>query len=175
MLVRNFRALLSNVCAFAFDVDGVCTNNQVLISERGELLRCSNTRDGYAIHTAVELGYPVAIITGGSTESVADRFRKLGVKDVYLACRDKVTALEEFCLVHGLKPEQVLYMGDDLPDYGVMQRVGVPTCPADASPEIRELAVYVSDRPGGDGCVRDVIEQVLRLHGKWTACPGALQ
>jgi len=134
-----------------------------------------SVRDGYAIHTAVELGYPVAIITGGSTESVADRFRKLGVKDVYLACRDKVTALEEFCLVRGLKPEQVLYMGDDLPDYGVMQRVGVPTCPADASPEIRELAVYVSDRPGGDGCVRDVIEQVLRLHGKWTACPGALQ
>lgn len=175
MKVRNFRALLSKVRGFAFDVDGVCTNNQVLINEEGLLLRHSNTRDGYALHTALKQGYPIAIITGGTTASVADRFRALGVQAIYMGCRNKVEAFREFCEAWNLAPEEVLYMGDDLPDYEVMQVAGIPTCPADAAIEIRELSLYVSSYRGGEGCVRDVIEQVLRLHGKWLPNPGAHQ
>ena len=166
-MVRNFRELLHGIRAFAFDVDGVCTNNTVLISETGLLLRNSNTRDGYAIHAAVRNHFPVAIITGGRTESVASRFRALGVQDVFLAVADKTVAFQEYLLIHGLKAEEVLYMGDDWPDYDVLKLCGLPTCPADAAPEIQSICHYISPYRGGEGCVRDVIEQVLKVHGCW--------
>lgn len=175
MVVRKFRESLRQVRGFAFDVDGVCTNSRALISESGQLLRMSNMRDGYAIGSALRAGFPVAIITGGRNEGMARRFRDLGVEDVYMAVRDKEEALEDFCLCRSLSPEEVLYMGDDLPDYGVMRRVGFPTCPWDAAPEIREISVYISRYGGGEGCVRDVVEQVLKLHGKWGYAPGAVQ
>ncbi|MFC2348711.1 MAG: KdsC family phosphatase [Bacteroides sp.] len=166
-MVRNFRELLHNIRAFAFDVDGVCTNNKVLISESGLLLRNSNTKDGYAIHAAVRNHFPVAIITGGRTESVASRFRALGVTDIFMAVPDKTIAFNEFLTIHSLQSEQVLYMGDDWPDFDVLKLCGLPTCPADAVPEIQAICNYISPYNGGDGCVRDVIEQVLKVHGCW--------
>lgn len=164
---KNFKELLPDVRAFVFDVDGVFTDGTVWLHPSGDMIRTSNTRDGYAVHVAVERGFPIAIISGGESELVRDRFSKLGVADIYLGARDKVAALDDFCRKHALTPADVLYMGDDLPDYQVMTRVGIPTCPADAVPEILELARYISARKGGKGCVRDVIEQVLRVRGLW--------
>jgi len=165
--MKNFKEQLHHVKAFAFDVDGVFTDGTVLIHPSGELLRTSNTRDGYAVHKAIRQGFPVAIISGGTSESVRERFKGLGVADIYLGASDKVEALNDFCLKHGIELSQILYMGDDLPDYEVMQRVGFPTCPADAAPEIVEISTYISSFGGGKGCVRDVIEEVLKLKGLW--------
>ncbi len=165
--MTNFKEQLNRVKAFAFDVDGVFTDGSVLIHPSGELLRTSNTRDGYAVHKAVQQGFPVAIISGGKSESVRNRFRDLGVTDIYLGTNDKVDALEDFRFKYGFDLSEILYMGDDLPDYDVMVRVGFPTCPADAAPEIVAVSHYVSNFPGGKGCVRDVIEQVLKLKGLW--------
>lgn len=167
MTTKNFKELLQNVKAFAFDVDGVFTDGTIIIHPSGELIRTSNTRDGYAVHIAVEHGFPVAIITGGKSESVRDRFLGLGVTDIYLGANNKIESLENFRIKYGLEYDEILYMGDDLPDYELMQTVGIPTCPSDAAPEIKNLSVYISNYPGGKGCVRDVIEQVLRLKGKW--------
>jgi 3-deoxy-D-manno-octulosonate 8-phosphate phosphatase (KDO 8-P phosphatase) len=165
--MKNFKEQLHHVKAFAFDVDGVFTDGMVIIHPSGELLRSSNTRDGYAVHKAVQQGYPVAIISGGKSEAVGVRFRGLGVTDIYLGAFDKVEALEDFRFKYGLELSEILYMGDDLPDYEVMQRVGFPTCPADAVPEIINISAYISSFRGGEGCVRDVIEQVLKLKGVW--------
>ncbi|PIE84763.1 MAG: 3-deoxy-D-manno-octulosonate 8-phosphate phosphatase [Bacteroidia bacterium] len=166
-MVRNFKERLREVKAFAFDVDGVCTNNQVIMTEEGHMLRKVNTRDGLAMSLAVQAGYPMAIITGGSSQGVAERFRRLGVSDIYLGTLRKLEALEEFCMVHELQPADVLYMGDDMPDLPVLQAVGFPTCPADAAPEIKEACIYTSPIRGGHGCVRDVVEQVLKVAGRW--------
>lgn len=165
--MKNFKEQLHNVKAFAFDVDGVFTNGIILIHPSGELLRTSNTRDGYAVHKAVQLGFPVAIISGGKSESVRERFKGIGVTDIYLGTTDKVEALEDFRFKYGLELSDILFMGDDLPDWEVMQRVGFPTCPADAAPEIIAISAYVSSYGGGKGCVRDIIEQVLKLKGLW--------
>jgi len=165
--MTNFKERLHNVKAFAFDVDGVFTDGTVLIHPSGELLRSSNTRDGYAVHKAVQQGFPVAIISGGKSESVRERFKGIGVTDIYLGVSDKVDALEDFRFKYGFELSEILYMGDDLPDYDVMLRVGFPTCPADAAPEIVAISHYISIYGGGKGCVRDVIEQVLKLKGLW--------
>ncbi len=165
--MTNFKEQLNRVKAFAFDVDGVFTDGIVLIHPSGELLRTSNTRDGYAVHKAIQQGFPVAIISGGKSESVRERFKGIGVTDIYLGTNDKVDAMEDFRFKYGLELSEILYMGDDLPDFEVMQRVGFPTCPADAAPEIVAISHYVSNYSGGKGCVRDVIEQVLKLKGVW--------
>jgi 3-deoxy-D-manno-octulosonate 8-phosphate phosphatase (KDO 8-P phosphatase) len=165
--MRNFKELLRNVKAFAFDVDGVFTDGTVFLHPSGDLLRTSNTRDGYAVHVAVEKGFPIAIISGGKSETVRERFKALGVTDIYLGISDKTEALEDFRFKYGLELEDILYMGDDIPDFEVMKKVGIATCPADASTEIRSISTYISNYAGGKGCVRDVIEQVLRLNDKW--------
>lgn len=165
--MKNFKEQLHNVKAFAFDVDGVFTDGTVLIHPSGELLRTSNTRDGYAVHKAIQQGFPVAIISGGKSESVRERFKTIGVTDIYLGTTDKVEALEDFRYKYGFELSEILYMGDDLPDYEVMQRVGFPTCPSDAATEIIGISSYISSYGGGKGCVRDVIEQVLKLKGVW--------
>ncbi len=172
---KNFKELLGQVKAFVFDVDGVFTDGTVVLHPSGELLRTSNTRDGYAVHVAVERGFPVAIISGGKSESVRQRFQGLGVTDIYLGINDKLEALDDFRFKYGLELSDILYMGDDLPDYEAMQRVGIPTCPRDAAPEIKQISLYISSFDGGKGCVRDVIEQVLRLNGKWGPSTYALQ
>lgn len=172
---KNFKELLGQVKAFAFDVDGVFTDGTIIIHPSGELLRTSNTRDGYAVHVAIERGFPVAIISGGKSEAVRQRFQGLGVTDIYLGTADKVEALEDFRFKYGLELSDILYMGDDLPDFEVLQRVGIPTCPRDAAPEIQQISAYISTFVGGKGCVRDVIEQVLRVNGKWGHSANGLQ
>lgn len=163
----NFKEGLKEVKAFAFDVDGVLSKPEVWLHPSGELMRSMNTKDGYALQYAVKRGYPIAIITGGKTESVAMRFRGLGITDIYLASAYKPDDFEDYLFKYDLQAEQVLYMGDDLPDHEVMQKAGVPCCPSDAVEEIKAVAHYISPHKGGEGCVRDVIEQVLRLHGRW--------
>ena len=152
---------------FIFDVDGVMTDSSVHILEDGKLLRRMNVRDGYALKVAVQRGFRVAVITGGKSEGVVTRLRNLGVTDIYAGVRDKVDALEELVEIHQLDLDHTLYMGDDIPDFDVMRRVGLPACPRNAAHEILEIARYVSPYDGGAGCVRDVIEKALRLQNKW--------
>ena len=165
--MTNFKEGLQAVKAFAFDVDGVLSNPEVYLHPTGEIMRSMNTKDGYALQYAVKRGYPIAIITGGNTDSVALRFKGLGITDIYLGSTYKTDDYKDFLFKYDLKPEEILYMGDDLPDYEVMKMSGVPCCPADAVEEIKTVAHYISPFKGGKGCVRDVIEQVLRLHGRW--------
>ena len=166
-VMGNFKEDLKGVKAFAFDIDGVYADGKLIMGADGELLRTMNIKDGFVTQLAVRKGYPIAIITGGNSESVKTRFNMLGVHDVYLKSSRKLDDFEDFCTKYKLKPEDILYMGDDLPDHPVMERAGFSACPRDAVAEIREIADYISDRNGGEGCVRDVIEQVLRAHGKW--------
>ena len=152
---------------FIFDVDGVLTNSQVLVMEDGKLLRQMSIRDGYALKRAVEAGYNVCIITGGKSEGVKIRLQNLGISDIYTGISDKLEVYESYVRENELSEGSILYMGDDLPDYPVMRRVGLPACPQDAAPELFELAAYVSHQNGGEGCARDVIEKVLRLNDDW--------
>lgn len=163
----NFKQKLQTISCFIFDVDGVLTDGSLVLFENGEQTRTMNIRDGYALQAAVKAGYKVAIISGGRSESVKTRLNGLGVMDVYIGADNKKEKFDEVVSMYDLKPENILYMGDDLPDFEVMKISGVPTCPADAAREIKAISVYVSDKKGGDGCVRDVIEQVMMLHGKW--------
>lgn len=163
----QFRQQLKEIRAFAFDVDGVFTNNQVLINESGVLLRNANTRDGYAVAVAIRSGLPIAIITGGRTESVRKRFQDLGVEWIYLGVRDKVEALREFAQGVNVPLSSVCFMGDDLPDMHAMQLCGLAACPHDAAPEIIAISDYVSPHNGGAGCVRDLMEQYLKLNDLW--------
>ena len=150
-----------------FDVDGVLTDGSVFVNNAGEMLRTMNIRDGYALKAAVDNGYNVCIISGGSNEGVRVRLRNLGITDIHLGIPDKVATFDEYTDVYTIQPEHVLYMGDDIPDYHVMQLVGLPTCPQDASPEIKAISKYISHKNGGQGAVRDVIEQVMKVQGKW--------
>ncbi len=163
----NFKQKLQTISCFIFDVDGVLTDGSLVLLENGEQTRTMNIRDGYALQAAVKAGYKVAVISGGRSESVRTRLNKLGVLDVYLGADNKKEQFDEIVSMYDLKKENILYMGDDIPDFEVMKISGVPTCPADAAREIKAISVYVSDKNGGEGCVRDVIEQVMRLHGKW--------
>lgn len=165
--MTNFKEGLRTVKAFVFDVDGVLSSPQVWLHPSGDLMRTMNTKDGYALQYAVKRGYPIGIITGGNTESVAMRFKGLGITDIYLGSSYKLDDLKDFLFKYDLKPEDILYMGDDLPDYEVMTKVGIPCCPSDAVEEIKSVSHYISPFAGGKGCARDVIEQVLRLHGRW--------
>ena len=163
----NFKEELSHVRAFVFDVDGVLSSSRIILHPGHEMMRSMNIKDGYAIHYAIRKGYPIAIITGGNSDAVAQRFENLGVTDIYLRSKDKVENLSDFLSKRDLGKENVLYMGDDILDYLVMKEVGFPTCPSDAVEEIKAISTYISDKAGGEGCVRDVIEQVLRLQGRW--------
>lgn len=163
----KFKDKLKNVRAFIFDVDGVFTNGLIYVDGNGLQMRTSNVKDGYAVHYATKMGYPVAIITGGKCRSIISRFNDLGVKDIYIESSDKMHDFEDFLSKYDLKPKDIMYMGDDLPDYRVMKRCGAKVCPADAAHEILEIADYISEKEGGRGCVRDVIEQTLRAQDMW--------
>ncbi len=165
--MTNFKEDLRRVKAFAFDVDGVFTDGKIYLYSKDEFVRAVNIKDGYALRYAINKGYPVAIITGGNSETLRTRFEKLGITDIYMKITDKVDSFKDFYFKYDLDPQNILYMGDDIPDYLVMQECGIPTCPADSAVEIKSISKYISDFNGGEGCVRDVIEQVLRLQGKW--------
>ncbi|MBR1713260.1 MAG: HAD hydrolase family protein [Alloprevotella sp.] len=159
---------LKKIRALVFDVDGVLSaSNVLLFSTDGQPHRTANIKDGYALHHAAKMGLGLAIISGGKSEEVRARYVALGVPHVYMGVSIKIDCFEEWLLATGLQAEEVLYMGDDIPDYEVMRRCGCPVCPADAAPEIKEISLYVSPHDGGHGCVRDVIEQVMRAQGTW--------
>jgi 3-deoxy-D-manno-octulosonate 8-phosphate phosphatase (KDO 8-P phosphatase) len=165
--MTNFKEDLAKVKAFVFDIDGVMSLQTISLNAFGVPNRTVNLRDGYAIQLAVKKGYQVAVISGSNAKEYIKRLKLLGVKDVYLNSRSKVDHFNSFLKKHSIQKSDVLFMGDDIPDYGVMKLAGVPVCPADADSEIRQVALYISDKRGGEGCVRDVIEQVLRLHNNW--------
>ncbi len=158
---------LTKIRAFVFDVDGVLSRDVVSLHPNGDPMRTVNIKDGYAMQLAVKLGYQVAIITGGYTDSVRIRFERLGVQHIYMRSAVKINDYQDFLNKTGLKPEEVMYAGDDIPDYEVMQLAGLPVAPADAAPEIKSIAKYISHKNGGDGIARDVIEQTLKAQGRW--------
>jgi 3-deoxy-D-manno-octulosonate 8-phosphate phosphatase (KDO 8-P phosphatase) len=159
----------SRIRAFAFDVDGVLTDGGILADLNGELYRTFDSKDGMAIRMAVMKGFHMAIITGGRSESIRQRFESCGIKpeDAYLRSRAKIEDFEDFCTRHGLSAEEVMYFGDDLPDIPVMVACGCGVCPSDAVEEVKEIADFISTRPGGKGCARELIQTVLKEQGKW--------
>ncbi len=165
--MENFRKGMINIKAFIFDVDGVLGSDKVLLHPNGEMLRTMNIKDGYAMQYAVRMGYKIAVISGGNSDSVKNRFLKLGIEDIYMKSQNKLEDYTQFLIKYSLSDDEVLYMGDDLPDYEVMLQVGLPTCPASAVEEIKAISKYISDKQGGDGAARDVIQQVMCLQGKW--------
>lgn len=166
-MAKSYKELMNDITTFIFDVDGVLTDSSVHITPSGEMLRIMNIRDGFAMKAAIESGYHVCIISGGSNEGVRIRLQNLGITDIYLGTPNKVETFKEYCDIYKINPEQVLYMGDDIPDYHVMQLVGLPTCPQDSSPEIKAISQYISHKNGGKGAAREVIEQVMKVQGKW--------
>lgn len=166
---KSYKELMNDITTFIFDVDGVLTDGTIHITQTGEMLRDMYIRDGYAMKAAVENGYTVCIISGGSNEGVRIRLRNLGITDIHLGVPNKVETFKEFTELYNINPKQVLYMGDDIPDFHVMQLVGLPTCPQNAVPEIKNISKYISHINGGKGSVRDVIEQVMKVQGKWMA------
>ncbi len=152
---------------FIFDVDGVLATGLLLILEDGQMARQMNIRDGYALQLAIKKGYRVVIISGGTSEAVKGRLNRLGVTDVFLKIENKKEKLLEYVAAHDLKWEEIIFMGDDIPDYVAMQMVGLPCCPVDAAAEIKQISKYISPIKGGEGCGRDVIEKVLKLNGHW--------
>lgn len=164
---KHFKEIMNTITTFIFDIDGVLTDGTIQVAADGQLLRSMNIRDGYAIKAAIEQGYVVCIISGGSNEGVRIRLRNLGVTDIHLGVSNKVETYKEFIELYNILPENVLYMGDDIPDYHVMQEVALPTCPQDAVAEIKKIAKYISHKNGGKGAVRDVIEQVMKTQQKW--------
>ena len=165
--MSNYKERLLKVNTFIFDYDGVLSDGQVLLTSDGDALRTANVKDGYAMQLAIKKNYRIAIISGGYSESMKRRFETLKIEDVFLGVDKKIDVYNQYMKDHNLEKENVLYMGDDIPDYEIMLAAGVPTCPSDAVEEIKRIATYISHQPGGHGCVRDIIEQVLKVQGKW--------
>lgn len=164
---KSYKEYLEHITTFILDIDGVLTNGNVIVMTNGDLVRTMNIKDGYALKTALNQGYHICVISGGSNEGVRFRLNGLGVKDVFLGVQDKISCLDDYMKTNNIKSENVLYMGDDIPDFEVMQKVGLPCCPQDAVPEIKAISKYVSHKKGGKGAVRDVIQQVMKVQGKW--------
>jgi len=165
--MESFLSKLKNITTFVFDVDGVLTDGSVLITDTGEQARAFNIKDGYALQLAVKCGYNVCAISGSRSKIAIIRLNSLGIKDVFVGANRKVDKMKVYMEEKHVIGSNVLYMGDDIPDLGAMKLVGLPVCPADAAEEIKEASLYVSPLPGGRGCVRDVIEKVLKVQGKW--------
>lgn len=163
----NYKEKLHDIKAFVFDFDGVMTDGSIWTYGDNEAVRCGNVKDGYAIQYAVKKGYTIALISGATSLSINNRMEALGVKQIYTGCANKMETYRKFLETNNLQEHQVICMGDDIPDYEIMSHCGVAVCPADAAIEIKEISNYISLYPGGRGCVRDIIEQVLRLQGMW--------
>lgn len=163
----NYKSKLEDIKVFIFDYDGVISDGYLYIANEDIVMRSGNAKDGYAIQYALKQGYKVVILSGGKGKSIEARAKMLGMEDVFISSANKLETYEKYCKDNNINKNSVLYMGDDIPDYDIMLNVGVATCPKDATQEIKDVADYISDKNGGQGCVRDVIEQVLRLHHKW--------
>lgn len=158
---------LKKISCFVFDVDGVLTNGEVMVMPDGMLVRKMNIKDGYAIQLAIKKGFPVWVISGGNSSEVEDRLQKLGVTEVHMRVKDKRALLQELSIIHGVSLDEILFMGDDMPDYEAMSIVGVAACPKDAAVDIKSISTYIALANGGEGCAREVIEKVLKLNDKW--------
>ncbi len=158
---------LTKIKGIIFDVDGVLSTDCIPLHPSGEPMRCINTKDGYAMQLAVKKGLQLAIITGGYTEAVRIRFETLGFQNIYMRSKVKMVDFKDFMTKTGLKPEEIIYVGDDIPDFEVMKAVGLPICPIDAVPEIKAISTYICPKEGGHGVGRDIIEKVLKIQGKW--------
>ena len=169
----NYKALLPHITTFIFDVDGVLTNGKVLITSEGEMYREMDTKDGYALKCALDQGFKVCIISGGTNEGVRNRLRALGIYDIYLGAHHKGDPFQDLLDSYELSPDEILYMGDDMPDIEVMEQVAVAACPQDAVVDVKAVSNYISHKKGGEGCVRDIVEQTLRVQGKWRKNIGA--
>jgi 3-deoxy-D-manno-octulosonate 8-phosphate phosphatase (KDO 8-P phosphatase) len=163
----NFKELLGKIKAFVFDVDGVLSGSVQDVNDKGELIRTSNVKDGYILKYALKRGFKIGVISGGLSESIKKRYENIGIEDVVIKSKIKIIDLDVFLRKYNLRYEDVLYMGDDIPDYEVMKKVGLPCCPNDAANDIKDISVYISRFNGGEGCVRDIVEQALRAQGKW--------
>ena len=165
---KNYKEIMPEISTFIFDVDGVLTDGTVTVFPNGELIRTMNIKDGYALKVAVDMGFRVCIISGGTNPAVKSRLQGLGITDIFLGAHNKIEQFNEYLELYEINPGEVLYMGDDIPDLPVMKLCGLATCPKDAVQEIRNISSYVSQKNGGKGCVRDVIEQVLKVQDKWS-------
>jgi len=165
--MSTIRYDLASIKAFLFDMDGVLSSDTMPLAANGDLIRTTNIKDGYAMQLAVKKGYVVGIISGAYSESARLRFERLGVAFIYMNSPDKVQDYKDFLYRTNLKDENIVYVGDDMPDYEIMQRVGLPVAPASAAPEIKAIAKYISARNGGDGVARDIIEQTMKAQGNW--------
>ena len=163
----NYKEKFKHITTVIFDVDGVLTNGTVLLIPGAQAVRNMHSKDGYALQLAVRNGIRIAIITGGNSEDVRERLAEMGIKDIYMRASTKMDAYEDLKMCYDLTDHEILYMGDDLPDYDVMKAVGLSCAPQDAAPEIKLISDYVSPVNGGEGCVRDVLEQLLKTHDKW--------
>jgi 3-deoxy-D-manno-octulosonate 8-phosphate phosphatase (KDO 8-P phosphatase) len=162
-MLKSFK----NISALVFDIDGVLTDGSLLVMNDGLMIRRMHVKDGYALQLAVKSDYLILVISGGDSPQVKDRLSKLGVVNIYMKIENKLEKLKELAATFQLQNEDILYMGDDIPDLEVMQYCGLACCPADAVSEIRNISKYISPIKGGEGCVRDVIEKVMKLQGKW--------
>lgn len=167
MTVKNYKELLKHITTMIFDYDGVFTDGKVILTETGEQLRTANVKDGYAMQLAVKKGYRMAVISGGTSEAIRHRMHGLKIMDVFIKVEHKIQVYHDYLKKHNLRREEVLFMGDDIPDLQIMKEAGVAICPADAAEEIKALSHYISHLKGGEGCVRDIVEQVLKVQGKW--------
>jgi len=164
----NYKQRLTKITTLMFDIDGVMTDGRVLVMENGEMVRNMNSKDGYAFHQAVLKGYRVVIISGGNNVAIKNALERTGIKDIFIRQQDKLGCYQEYLNTNGIHDDEVMFMGDDLPDHDVMRRAGLAACPNDAVAEIRAICQYVSPYKGGEGCVRDIIEQVLKVQEKWS-------
>lgn len=155
------------ITTFVFDVDGVLTDGTIYVFDNGEQVRAMNIKDGFALQLAIKKGYKILVISGGNSPAVISRLNKLGITDIFMGALDKRAVLLQFMKEKEIDAREVLFMGDDIPDYMAMQEAGLKCAPADAAPELKKIAAYISEKRGGRGCVRDVIERVLKLNGHW--------
>lgn len=167
MKKKNYKEVLNSIKAFIFDIDGVLTNGKILITSKGDMYREMDTKDGFAIKYALNKGFKIAIISGGKDKGLEIRLQDLGIKNIFLGFNDKERPFNDFIKNEDIKPNDILYMGDDIPDIKIMKKVLLATCPNDAVIDVKEISDYVSPKNGGQGCVREIIEQVLRVQNKW--------
>ena len=163
----NVLSLFAGIKHIILDVDGVLTNGEVLLLPDGDMVRTMHTKDGFAMQLAIKKGYGISVITGGTSTAVAKRLQGLGITDVFISVKDKVEILHGLIEKNKLRNEEIAFIGDDIPDFDAMQLVGMPCCPSDAVPEIKQISKYISPFEGGKGCVRDILEKILKLNGDW--------
>ena len=164
---KNYKELLKEITTFILDVDGVLTNGKILVTSKGKMLREMNTKDGFIIKYALDKGFKIFIISGGTNKGVKERLKDLGIEEIFLGEHTKKDTYEKLIKKYNLKRNEIVYIGDDIPDIPVMKKIGVPCCPNDAVPDVKKISIYISKKNGGQGCVRDIIEQTLRVQNKW--------